>query len=34
MIADQQMIERQAWLTISRKQAHEREQTTAVYLGR
>jgi hypothetical protein len=32
--ADQKVIDRQARLTISRELGHEREQITAVYLGR
>ena len=32
--ADQKVIDRQARLTSSRELGHEREQTTAVYLGR
>ena len=32
--ADQKVIDRQARLTISRELGHEREQITAIYLGR
>ena len=32
--ADQKVIDRQARLTISRELGHDREQITAVYLGR
>lgn len=32
--ADQKVIDRQARLTISRELGHEREQVTAVHLGR
>ena len=34
LIADQKVIDRQARLAISRELGHEREQITAVYLGR